>query len=157
MIDENLDEENDISEEATAPIDLPNPEAKPVTPDQLLFTRLLDSVGLGDIEVAAFTGETKEHAEEWRTAGRKMPHYVALSLIWLAAHIIERQAANADKALIILLVKSPARELVERSQALLRLVLERVSWWPEEAFTKAKNYTAHRGGAFDLTPKSYLH
>lgn len=126
------------------------------TDDQLLFTGLLASVGLGSKEVAAFCQVTEEHAEEWKSSGRRMPFHIALSLIWLAKHILAKQAAQQSKALIILLQKNPGQEMIERSHEILRLILERVSWWPSHHYETAKTYTLQRGGAFDLTPRSYL-
>lgn len=127
------------------------------TDDQLLFTGLLASVGLESKEVAAFCQVTPEHAEEWKSSGRRMPFEVALSLIWMAKHILIKQKAQQEKALVILLQKSPAQEMIERSEEILSILLERVSWWPSRHFEAAKAYTAKRGGTFDLTPRSYLH
>lgn len=124
--------------------------------EQLLFSGLLGSVGLGDAEVAAFCQVTKEHAAEWREAGRRMPFEVALSLVWLAKHILTKQRAQLPAGgSIILITKPPAQEMVERSEEILRLMLERVSWWPSRHYEAARAYTAKRGGQFDLSPDTY--
>jgi hypothetical protein len=127
------------------------------TDEQLLFTGLLASVGLGNKEVAAFCQVTPEHAEEWKSAGRRMPFEIALSLIWLAKHILAKQIANQPKASILLLVPTPAQEAIERSKEILELMLEVVSWWPSKHYEAAQAYTAKRGGRFDLTPRTYQH
>jgi hypothetical protein len=126
------------------------------TDEQLLFSGLLGSVGIGDAEVAAFCQVTKEHAEEWRNAGRRMPFEVALSLVWLAKHCLQKQKAELPAgSSIILLTKTPAQKMVERSESILHLMLERVSWWPSKHYEAARAYTAKRGGQFDLSPETY--
>lgn len=126
------------------------------TDDQLLFTGLLASVGLSSKEVAAFCQVTPEHAEEWKSAGRSLPFHIALALIWLSKHILEKRKAEQPKATLILLVKTPAQEMIERAEEILRLILERVSWWSSRHYEAAQAYVAKRGGRFDLTPRSYL-
>lgn len=117
----------------------------------ILFTALLETVGLTAKEIAMFTLEPLERAEGWRQ-GRKMPHHIALSLVWLAKHIIEKQE-KAEASRVILLLRQPPtpKDQLQKSQKLLQMTLESVSWWASEHFEKAKLYCKTRGGTFDLT------
>lgn len=126
------------------------PEQTEPQADAILFTALLETVGLTPKEVAMFTLEPLEKAEQWKSSTRKMPHHIALSLIWLAKHIIEKQE-KAEASNVILLLRTPTPALdVQKSKKLLKMVLNSVSWWASEHFEQAELYTKQRGGAFDL-------
>lgn len=125
------------------------PQKEKIAPARTLFTDLLESVGIETKAVSAFTGVTLEHAQQWRTGARKMPFYIALSLVWLAKHILAKQEAS-NTSLLIVTVGASDKDLIERSRKLLALMTEQVSWWSQDEFDKAKAYCAQRGGQFDL-------
>lgn len=127
-----------------------SPEQTEPQADAILFTALLETVGLTPKEVAMFTLEPLEKTTQWKEASRKMPHHIALSLVWLAKHIIEKQEkAEASKVIFLLNRQTPKLD-IEKSKKLLTMVLNSVSWWASEHFERAETYTKIRGGAFDL-------
>lgn len=128
-----------------------SPEQSEPQADAILFTALLDLVGLTPKEVAMFTGEPLEKATQWKEASRKMPHHIALSLVWLAKHIIETQE-QAEASRVILLLRQPKAQVenLQKAKKILEMVMNACSWWSSEFYEQAELYTKQRGGAFDL-------